>query len=362
MPRWGKQNHLNQPFITGLQLSQLLYTEAVQPLLTVHFPDLPYSAGLLGAGSEVLGFDTPQSTDHDWGPRLLLFLSDVDEQLYREPIDQMLRQELPAEIHGYATSFEAADHGGTNHHGVKILTVRRFFNTWLNYDPTQPPRIVDWLTFPQQILRTVTAGQVFHDGLGELERIRATLHYYPHDVWLYLLACQWRRIAQEEAFMGRCGQVGDELGSQVVAARLVRDLMGLCFLLERQYAPYIKWFGTAFAHLACAAELSPILWQVLSAPTWPARETYLSAAYAVVAGMHNRLGITEPQLTQVSSYYNRPFLVIHADNFAAALRAAIRSEEVLALPAHLGSVDQFVDSTDVLSNPTRFKQLKVMFE
>ena len=45
-----------------------------------------------------------------------------------------------------------------------------------------------------------------------------------------------------------------------------------------------------------------------------------------------------------------------------ALRAAIGSEEVRALPAHLGSVDQFVDSTDVLSNPTRFKQLKVMFE
>ena len=362
MSRWGKQNHLNQPFITGLQLSQLLYTEAVQPLLAAHFPDLPYSAGLLGAGSEVLGFDTSQSTDHDWGPRLLLFLTDADEQLYREPLDQMLRQELPAEIHGFETSFETADHGGVSHHGVKIFTVRRFFNTWLNYDPTHPPRVVDWLTFPQQILRTVTAGQVFHDGLGQLERIRGMLHYYPHEVWLYLMACQWRRIGQEEAFMGRCGQVGDELGSQVVAARLVRDLMGLCFLLERQYVPYIKWFGTAFAHLACATELSPILRQVLSAPTWPDRETHLSVAYAIVADMHNRLSITEPQLTQVSSYYNRPFLVIHADNFADALRAAIRSEEVRTLPAHLGSVDQFVDSTDVLSNPTRFKQLKIMFE
>lgn len=231
----------------------------------------------------------------------------------------MLRQELPSEIHGYATRFVAADNGDASHHGVKILTVRVFFNTWLNYDPTYPPHVVDWLTFPQQILRTVTAGQVFHDGVGELERIRATLHYYPHDVWLYLLACQWRRIAQEEAFMGRCGQVGDELGSQLVAARLVRDAMGLCFLIERQYAPYIKWFGTAFAHLACAAELSPILRQVLSAPTWSMRETHLSAAYAVVAHLHNRLGITEPQPTQVSAYYNRPFLVIHADSFADAL-------------------------------------------
>jgi len=139
---------LNQPFITGLQLSQLFYAEAVQPLLVAHFPELPYSAGLLGAGLEVLGFDTPQSTDHDWGPRLLLFLTDTGQQLYRDSIDQMLRQELRAEIHGYETSFAAADHGGPSHHGVEILTIRRFFNTWLNYDPTHPARVVDWLTFP----------------------------------------------------------------------------------------------------------------------------------------------------------------------------------------------------------------------
>src|SRR4028119_255988 len=49
---WQKNTdaHLNHAFINGLQLSQSLYTEAVQPLLAVHFPSLPYAAGLLGAG------------------------------------------------------------------------------------------------------------------------------------------------------------------------------------------------------------------------------------------------------------------------------------------------------------------------
>ena len=32
------------------------------------------------------------------------------------------------------------------------------------------------------------------------------------ELWLYRLACQWKRISQEEAFMGRCADVGDELG------------------------------------------------------------------------------------------------------------------------------------------------------
>src|SRR5581483_7403542 len=101
----------------------------------------------------------------------------------------------------------------------------------------------DWLSFPQQELLCLTAGEVFYDGLCEVEKIRRKLAYYPHDVWLYLLACQWTRIAQEEAFVGRCGEAGDELGSRVTAARLVRDLMRLCFLFEKRYTPYTKWLG-----------------------------------------------------------------------------------------------------------------------
>ena len=70
--------------------------------------------------------------------------------------------------------------------------------------------------------------------------------------------------------------------------------------------------------------------------------------------MHNSLGITEPLTTQVSRYHNRPFLVIHADRFVDAIRAEIESEEVLALPEHLGSVDQFIDSTNASRDSNRF--------
>src|SRR5204863_4867462 len=139
---------------------------------------------------------------------------------------------------------------------------------------------------------------------------RERFAYYPRDVWLYLLAAQWKRISQEEAFMGRCGDVGDELGSRIVAARLVRDLIRLCFLMERQYAPYSKWFGTAFSRLRCAAELNPIFQEVLLSKNWKEREAQLSSAYQIVARMHNALGITRPLDTGVSYYYNRPYLVI----------------------------------------------------
>ena len=51
-------------------------------------------------------------------------------------------------------------------------------------------------------------------------RCAAKFAYYPHDVWLYLMAAGWSRIGQEERLMGRAGLVGDELRSAVIGARL----------------------------------------------------------------------------------------------------------------------------------------------
>ena len=98
--------------------------------------------------------------------------------------------------------------------------------------------------------------------------MRERLAFYPRDVWLYLLAAGWARIGQEEHLMGRAGSVGDEVGAALIAARLVRDVMRLGFLMERQYPPYPKWFGTAFRRLACAERLLPALERTLQATTW----------------------------------------------------------------------------------------------
>lgn len=357
----------NLPFIPGLKLSQLLFEDAVRPILDQHFPALLYSAALVGPGSEVLGFDTPQSMDHDWGPRLMLFLAESDIDGYRPRIEQVLSRELPPSIHGYPADMAIArrsDHapdpqklGLLASHSIRLYTVRGYVRNILNVEFDQEWRARDWLTFSEQNLRSLTRGLVFHDGLGQLTSLREKLSYYPHDLWLYLLAAQWRRIDQEEPFMGRCGQVGDELGSCLVAGRLVKDLMRLCFLMERQYAPYIKWFGTAFSQLACARSLTPLLMQVLESATWEARQAALCAAYEFVAEMHNPLGLTELLEPRVSLFFGRPFLVIQAGRFVDAICARITDAEVKSLPEHLGSVDQFTDSTDAANQPLRIRRV-----
>ena len=358
-------------FIPGLQLSELFYREAVRPILAARFPALRYSAALIGYGSEVLGYDDPRSTDHHWGPRVLLFLDEEELERERGRISAVLSEALPPTIAGYPTNFgppdaigvrllEAIASGPVNHM-VELYAVRPFFRRRLGLDPDAGLRATDWLTVPQQRLLEVTAGVVFHDGLEQLGPLREKFAYYPRDVWLYLLAAGWTRVSQEEAFVGRCGETGDELGSRLVAARLVRDLMQLCFLMARRYAPYTKWFGTAFARLPAAERLRPIFEQVLRADHWREREAQLARAYEIVAALHNALEITAPLDTVPSPYYGRPFLVIHAGRFAAAIREVIEDEEVRGIGTNIGAVDQFVDSTDALTHPNLLRTLAALY-
>lgn len=376
-------------FIHALDLSKAYYFEAVRPLLERHFPGLPHAAALIGYGSDILGFDTPVSRDHLWGPRLRLFLTADDLVEKRDAIHAALRRGLPPTFYGYSTHFSAPDmaDGGTRvmqdagDGPVDPLifydTIQGFWDETLGADAARDPEPAEWLGFGEQPLIEVTAGAVYHDDLG-LEAARARFAYYPREVWLYLLAAQWALIAQEEAFPGRTWQAGDALGSRVVTARLVERLMRLCFLMERRYAPYSKWFGTAFAQLECAGRMAPLLAGALDAADYPAREPFLAGAYTLAAEMHNALGITASLDTRTRTYSGwhalragidplplddprntRPHQTIFAERFAGAIRAEIRDPAVLALPPNFGSVSQFMaESSDALQSTTFRRSLR----
>ncbi|HYI14453.1 MAG TPA: DUF4037 domain-containing protein, partial [Thermomicrobiales bacterium] len=152
------------------------------------------------------------------------------------------------------------------------------------------------------------------------------------------------------------------LGSSLVAARLVRDLMHLCFLMEGQYAPYSKWFGSAFHHLANGPVLEPDLLAAIRATDWRARQVSLTAVYQRVAAIHNELGITDPLHTDVRPFHGRPYLVLDADRFASAIEERIVDPNVRRLPQRLGSVNQSIDTSDRLESAEFRSRLKWMFD
>lgn len=357
-------------FIPGLQLSELFYQEIVKSLIATEFHGLKYSAALIGSGSEVLGFDTPRSTDHHWGPRVMLFISPNDIGK-KKKISDFLSKNLPIRFRGFSTHFGnpakngvqlfvEAEAGQPINHLVNIYTTRSYFKEYLNIEPNDNLSVLDWLTLSEQKLRTIRSGKIFHDQLG-LRAIQKKLHYYPKDVWLYMLASEWKKISQEEPFVGRTGDVGDELGSKIIAARLVQSIMKLCFLMEKEYAPYSKWFGTAFSRLKCANKLTPVLDKILVSQGWKEREKYLSQAYSIIAQMHNNLRITRPLAIKVSSFYNRPYLVIHGEIFANEIMKKVNDREVKKLPASIGSVNQLTNTVDLLDYNPLMERLKALY-
>ena len=187
-------------FMPGLELSQRFFDEVAQPILQTQFPTLCYSAALIGWGSEVLGYDDPQSTDHHWGPRFLLFLSPDDFRTSQSQISQVLSQQLPYTFCGYSTHFGSPDEdqvrfpqaidSGPVDHLIHLDTIENFFDWYLGIDPLRAIPPLDWLSLSEPKLLSVTRGAVFHDGLGGLEQARQRLAYYPDDIWRYLLACQ----------------------------------------------------------------------------------------------------------------------------------------------------------------------------
>lgn len=354
-------------FVRGLELSEAFFTEIAKPLLEVEYPGLRFSAGLIGYGSDVLGYDDIMSTDHMWGPRFHLFLAAQDFALTRERIAETFATRFPYEFKGYSTHFSPPDphDGGTSLRQelsagrvnplIEYHTPSTFFLDYLGWDPVAEPTPQQWLTMPEQRLLGATSGRMFHDDLG-VDALRSKLAYFPRDMWLWLMASQWRMVAEEEPFTGRCGIAGDELGSRVVAARQVQRLMRLSFLLEKCYAPYSKWLGTAFKQLPIAHQLLPLLEQVVAAENWGARDELLGRAYTLLAERHNALGLTAPVDTATTPFFNRPFHVISGERFTNTLCSLIQDPWLRSLPP-VGSVSQLTDSVTIYDDLAQVEKL-----
>ena len=134
-------------FTSGRELNRLYYREAVAPIISSGFPKLRYGAALIGPGSDVLGYDSDRSTDHGWGPRLLLFLAQDDHRSIARSLSERLSARLPATYRGFATKFSnplkgvghtEPDDAGRVPHSVEIHSLRDFVRGMLNIDLALP--------------------------------------------------------------------------------------------------------------------------------------------------------------------------------------------------------------------------------
>jgi hypothetical protein len=139
--------------------------------------------------------------------------------------------------------------------------------------------------------------------------------------------------------------------------------MNLCFLIERVYPPYSKWFGTAFKELDCADHLLSIFRAVLSGENWQRRQEAIIPAYEFVAEMFNKLDLVEPIPSTTSQFFGRPFQVIWGDVPAQRLADKIQDPaiKVIAEKTMIGSVEQFSTSTDLLGKTDMLVKIRDLY-
>ena len=174
-------------FIPGKQLCASYFFEIAKPILDESFPELHYTAGLLGYGSDVLGYDDAVSCDHMWGPRFYLFLRQEEKALEPE-IRRVFAARLPYTYQGYSVNFSAPD---PEDHGVRhpvlidhgevnpllfIQTVPEYLQERLGLSDLNRLTAADWLSFSEHRLLSLASAQFYVDRLAEaaVEALRGT--------------------------------------------------------------------------------------------------------------------------------------------------------------------------------------------
>ncbi len=234
--------------MNGLELSRAFYESYGAPLLHEQFPEQEglVAVGLLGSGSECLGFDDEVSRDHDFEPGFCLLLpgEDVIDRRTAFLLERAYAK-LPKAFMGFNRS-AVAPVGGARH---GVLRTADFFTEKVGA-PDGILTMDQWLKLPQQALLEATAGEIFRDDLGEVTAIRTALSTMPEDVRRKRLAGHLLIMAQAGQYNYlRCLRHGEPAAGQLAVNEFVKSCIEVVFLLNKAYAPYYKWSFRALRRL-----------------------------------------------------------------------------------------------------------------
>lgn len=358
----------------SLELNRAYYRDCVFSVLQEHCPQIAgrHAAALIGYGSEVLGNDDEFSKRYGWGPRLLLFLTKDDHKLWGQRLFDVFQQNIPIEFLGHPTRY--SERGSPQPTidlnapvGIAITTCERFVELYLGVQRInvveKPISSKEWLLINEGGLLRLTAGEVFHDSVGILTKLREYYRYFPDDVWRYRLAYQWTSLSWDIDLVGICAHRGDILSAGIAASRSVERIIGLVFLLNRFYKPaYLKWVHREFYKLPdLAAEVGSVLEEAMKSPDPAyATEVLYPVLDRLIDYQSKLLGTPVPE-------YRKP-QVLDPGFFKYDLWPVVESVrnttkgELASLRTAIGAADQWVADQDLLQVPGQLRLLKGIYE
>ncbi|HBZ52676.1 MAG TPA: hypothetical protein DEO82_02770 [Eubacterium sp.] len=218
----------------GLELAREYYHTYGKKLISDYAsnPD-SVCAGLVGEGSECLGFDDETSKDHDFGG-ICIFVPDetTDEELKR--LSDAYEELVKKTVEKTGKSIYGDGRRG-------VFRVSQFYENLLGTDPFAITD-VDLIFIPDYCIANATSGEIFCEGDGTFVRIRDKLKVMPRDVKLKKLAARMGYMAQYGQYnYMRMYNRGEFCACLVAKAEFMKQAAWACYLLEGKYSPYYKW-------------------------------------------------------------------------------------------------------------------------
>lgn len=209
--------------LSGLDQAEEFFKKEVLPFFERDLNHLlAYSCfGLVGMGSECLGYDDDISRDHDFEKRCQVFLPRDKYEIYKDEIEK--------KAEGLSGKLEVES----------IEGFYSYFTLW----EKGPESYDNYLRLPQDFLLVASNGRVFLDGYGEFSRIRKKIQaYYPEDVRLKKMAYCLNYMAQSGQYnYQRCLDRFDFLGASQALGQYMNYYIEFCHLANKKYLPYYKW-------------------------------------------------------------------------------------------------------------------------
>lgn len=244
----------------GLDISQKYYETYGKKLLEEKYSQYldDITVGLVGEGSECLGFDDEYSSDHDFGPSFCIWL---DDDLYDKISDELQKDydNLPKEFMGFSARNVTVN--GKNRVGV--LKTMDFYKSILECDKI-PENSREWHSIPEKFLCTATNGRIFKSSNGSFEKIRKYLEYYPKEVKMQKLAIALGNMAQTgQVNFSRMMKRNDLLSAHLCINEFVNYTINCVYILNDKYTPYYKWQFRGMKELEILPEISGILGEIM---------------------------------------------------------------------------------------------------
>lgn len=283
--------------IKGLALSKMYYETYGKPLLEEKYAKYKsrIAAGLIGQGSECMGFDDLQSVDHDYGAGFCLWLSKEDF----EEIGKQLQKDydsLPKECLG----FPARNTQKTGERRIGVFQREDFFKQLTGF--SSAPKLGKngdklcqkdkeaWRWMQPEVLSCVMSGEIFDDPSGTFSKEREAFSFYPEEIFLEKLSVSLGRMAQAGQYnyerMRRRKDIG---GMYFCLAQFLDAAVDTAYLLNRMYTPIYKWKMKGMKNFHTLKEIKEKLERIQSLPCdMEGMETRIEEICGMISGEMRR--------------------------------------------------------------------------